>query len=42
MMHPSDAPGLDVDIDEERTARHPYKRAYLPVKRLQDGTMHDW
>ncbi|WP_114953839.1 D-mannonate dehydratase ManD [Sphingosinicella terrae] len=42
VMHPGDAPGLGVDIDEERAARHPYRRAYLPVNRLQDGSMHNW
>ena len=41
-MHPGDAPGLGVEIDEERAARHPYSRAYLPVNRLEDGTMHNW
>ena len=41
-MHPGDAPGLGVEIDEEEAARHSYKRAYLPVNRLEDGTMHDW
>ena len=41
-MHPGDAPGLGVEIDEEEAARHPYKRAYLPVNRLEDGTMHNW
>ena len=41
-MHPGEAPGLGVEIDEERAARHPYKRAYLPVNRLEDGTMHNW
>ena len=42
MMHPSDAPGLGVDIDEELAAKHPYERAYLPVNRKLDGTMHSW
>ena len=41
-MHPGDAPGLGVDIDEKLAAEYPYKRAYLPVNRLQDGTMHSW
>jgi mannonate dehydratase len=41
-MHPSDAPGLGVDIDEALAARHPYARAYLPVSRKLDGTVHDW
>lgn len=41
-MHPGDAPGLGVDIDEARAAGHPYARAYLPVNRKTDGTMHSW
>ena len=42
MMHPGDAPGLGVDIDEAAAASFPYQRAYLPLARLQDGTIHDW
>ncbi len=42
MMHPGDAPGLGVDIDEELAATHDYKRAYLPVARLEDGTLCNW
>jgi len=41
-MHPGDAPGLGVDIDETLAARHPYARAYLPVSRKLDGTVHSW
>ena len=41
-LHPGDAPGLGVDIDEALAAMYPYKRASLPVNRLEDGTMHDW
>jgi mannonate dehydratase len=41
-MHPGDAPGLGVDLDEELAAQHEYKRAYLPVARLQDGTLWNW
>jgi len=41
-MHPGDAPGLGVDIDEALAAEHPYVRAYLPVNRRLDGTVHDW
>jgi len=41
-LHLSDAPGLGVDIDEAAAARYPYRRAYLPVNRLEDGTMHSW
>lgn len=42
MMHPGEAPGHGVDIDEELAAKFPYKKAYLPVCRLEDGTMHNW
>ncbi|MEO9635680.1 MAG: D-mannonate dehydratase ManD [Parasphingorhabdus sp.] len=38
----SDAPGLGVDFDEEAAAEYPYKRSYLPVSRLEDGTMWHW
>ncbi|RYD58512.1 MAG: D-galactonate dehydratase family protein [Sphingomonadales bacterium] len=42
MMHPGDAPGLGVEIDEALAAKYEYKRAYLPVARLEDGTMTNW
>ena len=42
LMYPGDAPGLGVDIDESLAARYPYQRAYLPINRKLDGTMHDW
>ncbi len=42
LLHPGDAPGLGVEIDEDRAARHPYEPAQLPVARLEDGTLHDW
>ena len=41
-MHPGDAPGLGVDIDEALAAKYPYDPAYLPVNRLTDGTVHSW
>ena len=41
-MHPGDAPGLGVDIDEHLAATYPYDPAYLPVNRLLDGTVHSW
>ncbi|HUN88545.1 MAG TPA: D-mannonate dehydratase ManD [Terriglobales bacterium] len=41
-MYPGDAPGIGVDIDEELAAKYPYERAYLPVNRKLDGTMHNW
>jgi mannonate dehydratase len=42
LMYPGDAPGLGVDIDESLAAQYPYQRAYLPINRKLDGTMHDW
>jgi mannonate dehydratase len=41
-MHPGDKPGLGVDIDEKAAAMYPYKRAYLPINRLEDGTLYNW
>jgi mannonate dehydratase len=41
-MHPGDAPGLGVDIDEALAAKYPYQRAYLPIARKLDGTLTDW
>ncbi|GAA3548774.1 D-galactonate dehydratase family protein [Nonomuraea rosea] len=41
-LHPSEEPGLGVDIDEKLAARYPYEPAYLPVNRLTDGSMHSW
>ncbi len=41
-MHPGEIPGHGVDIDEKLAAKHPYQPAYLPVNRLQDGTMWNW
>jgi mannonate dehydratase len=37
-----DTPGHGVDIDEKLAAKYPYKSAYLPVARLEDGTMWNW
>ena len=42
LMHPGDQPGLGVEIDEDAAARFPYRRAFLPVNRLEDGTMYNW
>jgi mannonate dehydratase len=41
-MHPGEAPGHGVDIDEALAARYPYDPAYLPVARLEDGTLTNW
>ncbi len=42
-MHPGEAPGHGVTIDEALAAKYPYQRAYLPVNRLQqDGALWHW
>jgi mannonate dehydratase len=41
-MHPGEAAGLGVEIDEALAAAHPYDPAYLPVNRKLDGTVHSW
>jgi len=41
-LHPGDAPGHGVELDEKLAAKYPYRRAYLPVARLGDGTMWNW
>ncbi len=41
-LHAGESPGHGVTINEDLAAKFPYKRAYLPVNRLQDGTMWNW
>ena len=42
MIIVSDAPGLGVEFDEKAAVKYPYKRSYLPVSRLEDGTLWHW
>lgn len=35
-------PGLGVDYDEKEGAKYKYKRSYLPISRLEDGTLWYW
>ncbi|MGB2079647.1 MAG: D-mannonate dehydratase ManD [Vibrio sp.] len=42
MIMLDDAPGLGVDFDEDEAAKYEYKRSYLPVSRLEDGTLWHW
>jgi mannonate dehydratase len=42
LLYPGDVPGHGVEIDEQLAARYPYRPAYLPVARLEDGTMWNW
>ncbi len=41
-LYPGERPGHGVDIDEAEAAKYPYKPAYLPVARLEDGSMWNW
>lgn len=41
-LHPGEAPGHGVEIDETLAAQFPYRPASLPVNRLEDGTMWNW
>ncbi|UIP59224.1 D-mannonate dehydratase ManD [Agromyces marinus] len=41
-LDPGEAPGLGVDIDEALAERYEYRRGYLPVVRLRDGTLTNW
>ena len=41
-LYPGETPGHGVDIDEKLAAKFPYQRVYLPVNRLEDGTMWNW
>jgi len=42
LLHPSQTPGLGVELDLKAAERFPYAADYLPVNRLMDGTLHDW
>ncbi len=42
MAYVSEKPGLGVEFDEEAATALPYKRSYLPVCRLEDGTVWNW
>lgn len=41
-LHPGEAPGHGVDVDETMAALFPYQPASLPIARLEDGTMWNW
>jgi mannonate dehydratase len=41
-LQPGEAPGHGVEIDEALAAKYPYDPAYLPVARLEDGTLWNW
>ncbi|WP_179333880.1 D-mannonate dehydratase ManD [Winogradskyella costae] len=37
-----DTPGLGIEFNEDLAKKYPYKRSYLPVSRLEDGTLWNW
>jgi mannonate dehydratase len=41
-LDPGESPGLGVEIDEALAVKFPYQRAYLPINRKLDGTIHSW
>ena len=42
LLYITDKPGLGIDFDEKEAQKYPYKRSYLPVNRLEDGTVWNW
>ena len=38
--YPNEAPGLGMDINEELAVEYPYQRAFMPLVRRMDGTVH--
>ena len=42
LLHPGEASGHGVDIDEAEAAKYPYQPRQLPLARLRDGTMWNW
>ena len=41
-LYANESPGHGTDIDEDLAAKYPYAAAYLPVARLEDGSMTSW
>ena len=39
-VYPNETPGLGVDLDENKALQYPYQRAYMPIVRRSDGSMH--
>ncbi|MDE2125536.1 MAG: D-galactonate dehydratase family protein [Armatimonadetes bacterium] len=39
-LHPNEAPGFGIEIDEEKAGQHPYQRSFMPIVRRADGSMH--
>lgn len=41
-FYPSEEFGLGVDMDFEKAKKYPYEQAFLPINRLEDGTLYHW
>ncbi len=41
-FYPSEEPGLGVDMDFDKAKKYRYERAFLPINRLEDGTLYHW
>ncbi|ETX15938.1 bifunctional D-altronate/D-mannonate dehydratase [Roseivivax halodurans JCM 10272] len=41
-LYPGHGPGHGVEFDEDLAERYPFERSYLPVNRLEDGTLWHW
>ena len=41
-LYANETPGHGTDIDEDLAAKYPFAAAYLPVARLEDGSMTSW
>lgn len=39
-LYPSELPGLGIDLDEAKAEKYPYQRAFMPLLRRADGTVH--
>lgn len=37
-----DRPGIGCDVDEAAAARYPFRKAYIPICRQGDGSLHTW
>ena len=37
-----DKPGIGCDIDEEAAAQYPFRKAYIPICRRDDGSLNTW
>ncbi|RKJ04502.1 hypothetical protein D7X87_10810 [bacterium D16-54] len=35
-------PGIGCDIDEDAAAQYPFRKAYIPVCRQEDGSLNNW